>query len=202
MARDADWHPIEHVVVGGDFDFVVVGLCDAIEHRVLRVDPSGGRPEVLIDADAGLRGPEALVVIGQRLFIADAGNHRIQVFAADGTFARAFGELGPGPGELHSPRGLVVGRLALGDQTQLIEGGGVLGLLGLGLGLLVVVLEIEDLEQQLVPDLETAFLRLLERPEKRDPGCAGKTAVAGALDTLEAEVVLAPTSSVATAVSV
>ena len=37
------------------------------------------------------------------LYVADACNHRIQVFTTDGAFVRAFGTAGNGPGELSYP---------------------------------------------------------------------------------------------------
>lgn len=43
-----------------------------------------------------------------RMYVSDAGNYRVQVFEADGTFARSLGGRGQGPGELEGPRELAV----------------------------------------------------------------------------------------------
>lgn len=43
-----------------------------------------------------------------RLYVADAGNHRIQVFEADGTFVTAWGSFGEGPGQFNEPWSVAV----------------------------------------------------------------------------------------------
>jgi hypothetical protein len=43
------------------------------------------------------------------LYVADAGNNRIQEFTANGTFLTSFGLMGPGNGQLVNPQGLAVG---------------------------------------------------------------------------------------------
>jgi len=45
---------------------------------------------------------------GQAVYVADSGNHRIQVFTPAGAFVRSFGKQGPGPGELQEPWGVAV----------------------------------------------------------------------------------------------
>ena len=42
------------------------------------------------------------------VYVADSGNHRIQVFTAEGKFLRMFGGRGRGRGELCDPRGVTV----------------------------------------------------------------------------------------------
>ncbi len=42
------------------------------------------------------------------LYVADSGNHRIQVFGPDGQFLHAFGEAGTGAGQFNEPWGLAV----------------------------------------------------------------------------------------------
>ena len=42
--------------------------------------------------------------------MADGGNHRVQVFTADGRFIRTFGGRGTGPGKLLGPHALVIGK--------------------------------------------------------------------------------------------
>lgn len=43
-----------------------------------------------------------------RIYVADSGNHRIQVFEADGTFVSAWGTFGSEPGQFNEPWGLAV----------------------------------------------------------------------------------------------
>ena len=45
-----------------------------------------------------------------KVYVADEGNHRIQVFTAEGRYLRQFGRLGNGDGELYSPVGICIGR--------------------------------------------------------------------------------------------
>jgi len=53
--------------------------------------------------------PEGLCVDAQdRLYVADSCNHRIQVFARDGTFLRSYGKPGQGAGELSYPYDICV----------------------------------------------------------------------------------------------
>ena len=42
------------------------------------------------------------------VYVADTGNHRVQVFTAAGVFLRTFGRLGRGQGEFYNPRGIAV----------------------------------------------------------------------------------------------
>ena len=42
------------------------------------------------------------------LYVADTGNHRVQVFGPDGTLIRAFGSFGSGDGQFNEPRGVAV----------------------------------------------------------------------------------------------
>lgn len=55
------------------------------------------------------------------LFVLDSGNHRIQVFAPDGSFLRSMGEPGEGPGQLGDPQGMFVhpdGRVWVADTRN------------------------------------------------------------------------------------
>lgn len=60
------------------------------------------------------RHPRGVAVHGNELFMADSGNHRIQVFSPgeDGQmhFRRAFGGEGNAPGRFEQPTGVVVAR--------------------------------------------------------------------------------------------
>jgi hypothetical protein len=55
-----------------------------------------------------------------RLFVADHGNNRVQVFNGDGQFLEAFGRRGAGPGEFDKPCGLATGP---GDRLYVAEHG-------------------------------------------------------------------------------
>ena len=54
-------------------------------------------------------GPRAVAVTGEEIFVVDTGNERVQVFAPDGTFLRAWGGMGSEPGQFVEPVGIVVG---------------------------------------------------------------------------------------------
>ena len=43
-----------------------------------------------------------------KVYVTDFGNHRVQVFTAEGKFLRKFGRRGEGRGELNSPHGITV----------------------------------------------------------------------------------------------
>ena len=56
------------------------------------------------------------------LYVAEYGNHRVQVLDKNGTFIRKFGEQGTAPGQLSHPRDLIFlpdGRLIVGDNSYL-----------------------------------------------------------------------------------
>ena len=76
-------------------------------------DRDGDRIEIVEDLVIGSGGREAdeafyrarglVVDAGGRIYVLDSGNHRVQVFEADGTFLRSFGKEGQGPGEFVRP---------------------------------------------------------------------------------------------------
>ena len=56
------------------------------------------------------------------LFVADKGNHRVQVLDQNGSFLRKFGSYGTAPGQLRGPRGLCIlqnGNVVVGDEYYL-----------------------------------------------------------------------------------
>ena len=56
------------------------------------------------DRDGELNRPEGLDVAPDgRVFVADSGNHRIQIFSADGRWLKTYGRAGRGPGEFSYP---------------------------------------------------------------------------------------------------
>jgi len=54
-------------------------------------------------------GPRGVIVSDGEIFVTDTGNERVQVFATDGTFLRAFGGYGSGDGQLIEPVGITIG---------------------------------------------------------------------------------------------
>jgi hypothetical protein len=51
-----------------------------------------------------LNDPTDLVIVGSTLYVADTGNHRIQIFTLDGAYVGQSGHYGQGDGEFDSPR--------------------------------------------------------------------------------------------------
>jgi DNA-binding beta-propeller fold protein YncE len=54
-------------------------------------------------------GPRAIAIAGDELYVVDTGNERVQVFALDGTFRRAFGGHGSEAHQLIEPVGIAIG---------------------------------------------------------------------------------------------
>jgi len=110
------------IVVGPD-DLIYVA--DTWNHRILVLDADGnlvrefGRSgEVTDNMDSpdptvqpGLfYGPRSIAVAPNgEIYVTDTGNERVQVFASDGTFLRAFGGWGSEPGKLLEPVGIAIG---------------------------------------------------------------------------------------------
>src|SRR5579862_4018511 len=45
----------------------------------------------------------------EKIYVADSGNHRIQIYSCEGRFLGGWGSLGAGPGEFRDPTGVAVG---------------------------------------------------------------------------------------------
>jgi DNA-binding beta-propeller fold protein YncE len=101
----------------------LVYVADTWNHRVVVIDRSGkfvreigqrgGQVDLNDNPDptqeTGLFfGPRGVVVHDGEIFVTDTGNERVQVFATDGTFLRAFGGFGTEPGKLIEPVGIAV----------------------------------------------------------------------------------------------
>jgi len=101
----------------------LIYVADTWNHRVVVIDRSGqfvreigqrGGQVNLQDSpdpsiDTGLFfGPRDVAVHDGEIFVTDTGNERVQVFASDGTFLRAFGGYGTEPGKLIEPVGIAV----------------------------------------------------------------------------------------------
>ena len=58
--------------------------------------------------DGQFYGPCSISIIGEVMYIADIGNHRIQKLTTGGKFLHKFGKVGSGQGQFKCPRGVVV----------------------------------------------------------------------------------------------
>ena len=102
----------------------LIYVADTWNHRVVVLDRSGnlvreigqpGEPTDLGDIpdptqQPGLFfGPRGVAVSDGEIYVTDTGNERVQVFASDGTFLRAFGGYGSAPGQLIEPVGIDIG---------------------------------------------------------------------------------------------
>lgn len=102
----------------------LIYVADTWNHRVLVLDSGGrivrelGMSGELTDIEnspdpspePGLFfGPRSVAVADGEIYVTDTGNERVQVFASDGTFLRAFGGYGSEPGKLLEPVGIAIG---------------------------------------------------------------------------------------------
>ena len=99
--------------IAGTIFLIMVGVVVA---AWLAFVPIAREPSYEFVSDWGEKGveqrqfqdPTGIVVTGDEVFVADARNGRIQVFARDGAFLRAFGRAGKGLGELGRPMNLTI----------------------------------------------------------------------------------------------
>ncbi|HEV2129146.1 MAG TPA: 6-bladed beta-propeller [Thermomicrobiales bacterium] len=102
----------------------LVYVADTWNHRVVVIDSNGqmvreigqrgGQVNLNDSPDPDVEtgfffGPRDIAVHDSEIYVTDTGNERVQVFASDGTFLRAFGGFGSGPGQLVEPVGIAVG---------------------------------------------------------------------------------------------
>ncbi len=86
--------------------------------RFLRAWGQFDRVQSPMESPGLFYGPRALVAVGDRLYVADTGNKRVQVFTLDGQFVAAWGGLGILPGQLDEPVGIAAlpdGHLVVAD---------------------------------------------------------------------------------------
>ncbi|MDP9363625.1 MAG: 6-bladed beta-propeller, partial [Chloroflexota bacterium] len=91
----------------------------------------GDDPTAVQDETSAFFGPRAVAVSDDEIYVVDTGNERVQVFSIDGTFRRAWGGYGSGPGELIEPVGIALdaaGRVYVADsgnaRVSLFDGDG------------------------------------------------------------------------------
>ena len=109
----------------------LVYLADTWNHRIVVLNPNGDvireigidparvdeaaaadttDDPALVTTKPGLFfGPRAIAVTEDEIYVVDTGNERVQVFAKDGTFRRAWGGKGSTPGQLIEPVGIALG---------------------------------------------------------------------------------------------
>ena len=102
----------------------LVFIADTWNHRIVVVDRSGtfvreigqrgGQTDIGDNPDPTVEtgrffGPRGIAIDDGEIFVTDTGNERVQVFASDGTFLRAFGGYGSEPGKLLEPVGIAIG---------------------------------------------------------------------------------------------
>lgn len=102
----------------------LIYVADTWNHRIVVLDPQGtvvrelGEKGVITDTgdspDPSVEtgrffGPRGVAVANGEIYVVDTGNERVQVFAQDGTFLRAFGGAGSESGKLTEPTGIAIG---------------------------------------------------------------------------------------------
>lgn len=114
-AKPGSFDEPSDIAVDGDGNLHVV---DTWNDRVQKLAPDG-TPIAVYAPPGGFYGPRAIAIAGGKVFVADTGDHQIQVFDAAGTPLGSIGSgEGDGAGELRSPEGLAVtadGRLWVVD---------------------------------------------------------------------------------------
>lgn len=96
-------------------------IADTWGHRVIVLDSSGNLVREFgafadnqdaTDASpnpGSFFGPRDIAVTDTEVYVVDTGNERVEVFGPDGSFKRAFGGKGSGPGQLSEPVGIAIG---------------------------------------------------------------------------------------------
>jgi hypothetical protein len=100
-------------------------LTDELNHRLVIVEPDGMRRQVGgpgYGAGEFLH-PRGLALLAdpatgrERLYVCDAGNHRIQILTLDGHPLGAFGGFGAGPAQFNAPSDIAIARPRVGCST-------------------------------------------------------------------------------------
>lgn len=109
----------------------LVYVADTWNHRIVVLNQAGqlvrefGTFADTLDAEdpsvqpGAFFGPRSIATTATEIFVTDTGNERVQVFAPDGTFLRAWGGFGSGPDQLIEPVGIGIspdGRVFVADS--------------------------------------------------------------------------------------
>jgi tripartite motif-containing protein 71 len=88
---------------------IVVSDCNNHRLQILEADSGTVVDTIKPLAPAKLKNPAGLAVDAEgRIYVVDHGNDRVVVLESDGTFVRAFGSEGTGPGQLCLPQGIAL----------------------------------------------------------------------------------------------
>ena len=83
-----------------------------------RATDTNGNAQMNAENPLGFYGPRNVLVVDDRVYVADTGNKRVVVTDLDGTFLEQLGTFGTQPGQFHEPIGLGTdsrGRVYVGD---------------------------------------------------------------------------------------
>ena len=101
---------------------VVLCLPASIAPTLSATSTSPGEPYVFLRSWGSEIGafdsPTGIAVSGDRVYIADSGNHRIKVFDVHGTPLFAFGRPGTGEGQFDHPAGIAMDRSRTNPSTS------------------------------------------------------------------------------------
>ncbi len=98
-------------------------VADTWGHRVVALDANGqltrtigaatvdlgDDPARVSESPGSFFGPRAIAISDDAIYVVDTGNERVQKFAPDGTFERAWGGYGSEPEQLIEPVGIAIG---------------------------------------------------------------------------------------------
>jgi DNA-binding beta-propeller fold protein YncE len=98
----------------------LIYVCDTWGHQIIVFDESGREVRRFgTNGDTGdspdptslpgqFFGPRDIAIYNDEIYVVDTGNERVQVFAMDWTFRRAFGGKGTEPSQLNEPVGIAI----------------------------------------------------------------------------------------------
>jgi DNA-binding beta-propeller fold protein YncE len=107
-------------VADAELDQVLVFDADPPYTLLRRIGTTGKNHSLTIEGDFG-KPTNVAVDKDNNLYVSDTLNNRIQVFDASGSFIRAFGKAGDGPGYFARPKGIAVdgdGHVWVADGVQ------------------------------------------------------------------------------------
>ncbi|PKL15127.1 MAG: hypothetical protein CVV50_01140, partial [Spirochaetae bacterium HGW-Spirochaetae-6] len=96
------------ITLSGDYVYV----CDLQVQSLHRFSPTGTNQISFASigaADGQVNSPKALYFFKEHLYVAEAGNHRVQAFDTNQAFVQKWGSEGTAAGQFKSPQGLALG---------------------------------------------------------------------------------------------